>query len=235
MARRHFLNISCSEGLRASRRGRLVPDKAPARDGGREGLSPAKGRQEEWYRRVFASALSLGKEAGRFLLKRGQVPPLNSPSPVYALVTPPKAAGSMYFCHVHAAAKIDLISFKNPERFTIGGSIWTTTRPSTCRRPTSPCGRACPSGSRRCSSAGRSRTSITRCSRRTRASPASTSTTARPSPTARCTWATPSTRPSRTSSPGPTPCGATTPPISPAGTTTACPSSPPSSRSRSST
>ena len=31
------------------------------------------------------------------------------------------------------------------------------------------------------------------------------------------------------------PCGATTPPISPAGTTTACPSSPPSSRSRSST
>ena len=43
-----------------------MPVTASARDGGREGLSPAKGRQEEWYRRVFASALSLGKEAKRF-------------------------------------------------------------------------------------------------------------------------------------------------------------------------
>ena len=44
-----------------------------------------------------------------------------------------------------------------------GDASWITTRPSICPRPTSPCGRVCPSGSRRCSSAGRTWTSTTSC------------------------------------------------------------------------
>ena len=40
------------------------------------------------------------------LAKREQAPPLDSPPPVCGLATPPKAAGSKYFCHAHVAAKM---------------------------------------------------------------------------------------------------------------------------------
>ncbi|ERK64247.1 hypothetical protein HMPREF1546_01801 [Oscillibacter sp. KLE 1745] len=40
---------------------------------GCEGLFPARAQQREWYRRVFANALSLEKEARRFCFLKGCV------------------------------------------------------------------------------------------------------------------------------------------------------------------